>query len=54
MEQGEQQKFKCSECGLTFNSEREKREHEQNAHRKGSGSGQGNRPGGQGQSSGQR
>jgi hypothetical protein len=54
MQQSEQKsdKFKCNECGLTFNSERERREHEENAHRRGSG--QGSNPGGQGQSSGQR
>jgi protein-arginine kinase activator protein McsA len=41
MQQNEQksEKFKCHECGMTFNSERERREHEQNAHRGGSGQG---------------
>jgi len=54
MQQSEQksEKFKCNECGLTFNSECERREHEENAHR--GSSGHGSRPGGQGQSSGQR
>jgi len=54
MQQGEQksEKFKCNECGQTFNSERERREHEEKSHQRGSG--QGSRPGGQGQSSGQR
>ena len=54
MQQSEQksEKFKCNECGQTFNSERERREHQENAHRKGAG--QGSHPGGQGQSSGQR
>ena len=54
MQQSEQKsdRFKCSECGMTFNPERERREHEENAHRKGSGHGR--RPGGQGGSSGER
>ena len=46
MQQGEHksEKFKCNECGMTFNSEREQREHQENAHRKGAG--QGGRQGG--------
>ena len=54
MQQGEQKsdKFKCNECGQTFNSERERRAHEENAHRRGSE--QGSNPSGQRQSSGSR
>ena len=54
MQQGEQKsnKFKCNECGQTFNSERERREHEENAHQRGSR--QGSHTGGEGQSSGSR
>jgi hypothetical protein len=38
MDQSQQKdKFKCNECGLTFNSERERREHQENAHHKGAG-----------------
>ncbi len=34
-----EQKYKCNECGLTFSSEREQREHQEKVHRKGSGQG---------------
>jgi hypothetical protein len=46
------EKFKCNECGLTFNSEREQREHQEKTHRKGAGE-SGGRSGGQGQYGGQ-
>jgi len=45
-------KFKCNECGLTFNSEREQREHQEKAHRPGSG--QARRSGDQGSYGGER